>query len=87
MTNSVSAAHTTARIANHETPALARFRRMAWITLAALYFLIMVGASVRASGAFEPVCVRLCIYAHAWHARFAARARTRGRQCAVSACA
>lgn len=51
MSNSVPSAHTTARIANHETPALARFRRMAWITLAALYFLIMVGASVRASGA------------------------------------
>jgi len=34
-----------------DTPALSRYRRMAWITLAALYFLIMVGASVRASGA------------------------------------
>ncbi|MDP2141742.1 MAG: COX15/CtaA family protein [Gammaproteobacteria bacterium] len=30
---------------------LARYRRMAWITLAAVYFLILVGASVRASGA------------------------------------
>jgi len=34
-----------------DTPALARYRRMAWITLFALYFLILVGASVRASGA------------------------------------
>ncbi len=51
MTNSASAAHTTARSATPETPNLARFRRMAWITLAAVYFLIMVGASVRASGA------------------------------------
>src|SRR5690606_16921793 len=34
-----------------DTPALARYRRMAWITLAAVYFLILVGASVRASGA------------------------------------
>ncbi|PCJ26622.1 MAG: heme A synthase [SAR86 cluster bacterium] len=31
--------------------ALQRYRRMAWITLAAVYFLILVGASVRASGA------------------------------------
>lgn len=31
--------------------ALKRYRRMAWITLAAVYFLILVGASVRASGA------------------------------------
>lgn len=51
MTNSAPAALTTARIANQETPALVRFRRMAWITLAAVYLLIMVGASVRASGA------------------------------------
>lgn len=34
-----------------DTQALARYRRMAWITLAAVYFLILVGASVRASGA------------------------------------
>ncbi len=34
-----------------DTPALARYRRMAWITLFAVYFLILVGASVRASGA------------------------------------
>ena len=31
-------------------PALQRFRRVAWITVAAVYFLILVGASVRASG-------------------------------------
>ncbi len=31
--------------------ALQRYRRMAWITLAAVYFLILVGATVRASGA------------------------------------
>jgi len=31
--------------------ALTRYRRMAWITLAAVYFLILVGATVRASGA------------------------------------
>lgn len=31
--------------------ALKRYRRMAWITLGAVYFLILVGASVRASGA------------------------------------
>jgi len=31
--------------------ALRRYRRMAWITLAAVYFLILVGATVRASGA------------------------------------
>ena len=31
--------------------ALQRYRRMAWITLAAVYFLILVGGSVRASGA------------------------------------
>ena len=30
---------------------LHRYRRMAWITLAAVYFLILVGATVRASGA------------------------------------
>ncbi|NQV69671.1 MAG: COX15/CtaA family protein [Pseudohongiella sp.] len=30
---------------------LQRYRRMAWITIAAVYFLILVGASVRASGA------------------------------------
>src|SRR5690606_33626577 len=30
---------------------LARYRRIAWITLAAVYFLILVGATVRASGA------------------------------------
>lgn len=30
---------------------LSRFRRIAWITIAAVYFLILVGASVRASGA------------------------------------
>ncbi len=34
-----------------DTPALARYRRIAWITLIAVYFLILVGASVRASGA------------------------------------
>ena len=33
------------------TPALRRYRRMAWITLAAVYLLIVVGSSVRASGA------------------------------------
>ncbi len=31
--------------------ALQRYRRMVWITLAAVYFLILVGATVRASGA------------------------------------
>ncbi|MDE0731434.1 MAG: COX15/CtaA family protein [Gammaproteobacteria bacterium] len=31
--------------------ALQRYRRLAWITLAAVYFLILVGGSVRASGA------------------------------------
>ncbi|MBT8145434.1 MAG: COX15/CtaA family protein [Gammaproteobacteria bacterium] len=30
---------------------LQRYRRLAWITIAAVYFLILVGASVRASGA------------------------------------
>jgi heme a synthase len=34
-----------------DNPSLKRYRRMAWITLAAVYFLILVGASVRASGA------------------------------------
>jgi cytochrome c oxidase assembly protein subunit 15 len=34
-----------------DSPALTRYRRIAWITLAAVYFLIMVGASVRATGA------------------------------------
>jgi len=34
-----------------DNPALRRYRRMAWITIAAVYFLILVGASVRASGA------------------------------------
>ena len=34
-----------------DNPALKRYRRMAWITLGAVYFLILVGASVRASGA------------------------------------
>jgi cytochrome c oxidase assembly protein subunit 15 len=34
-----------------DNPALTRYRRMAWITLAAVYFLILVGATVRASGA------------------------------------
>ncbi|MFM1897677.1 MAG: hypothetical protein RLZZ385_2751 [Pseudomonadota bacterium] len=32
-------------------PALLRFRRIAWVTIAAVYFLILVGATVRASGA------------------------------------
>ncbi len=36
---------------HHDTNALLRFRRLALITLAAVYFLILVGASVRASGA------------------------------------
>lgn len=34
-----------------DSSALARYRRMAWITVFAVYFLILVGASVRASGA------------------------------------
>ena len=34
-----------------EDQALHRYRRMAWITIAAVYLLILVGASVRASGA------------------------------------
>ena len=33
-----------------DTPALKRYRRMAWVTIAAVYFLILVGATVRASG-------------------------------------
>ena len=33
-----------------DNPTLKRFRRMAWITIAAVYFLILVGATVRASG-------------------------------------
>jgi cytochrome c oxidase assembly protein subunit 15 len=33
-----------------DNPALKRYRRMAWITIAAVYFLILVGATVRASG-------------------------------------
>ncbi len=36
---------------NANDPALQRYRRMAWVTIAAVYFLILVGASVRASGA------------------------------------
>tara|TARA_B110000858_G_C17810153_1_gene480714 strand:- start:9090 stop:10091 length:1002 start_codon:yes stop_codon:yes gene_type:complete len=34
-----------------DNPALRRYRRMAWVTLGAVYFLILVGATVRASGA------------------------------------
>ena len=34
-----------------QNQALQRYRRMAWITIAAVYFLILVGATVRASGA------------------------------------
>lgn len=34
-----------------DTPALKSYRRIAWITIAAVYFLILVGSSVRASGA------------------------------------
>lgn len=34
-----------------QNAALSKFRRMAWITIAAVYFLILVGATVRASGA------------------------------------
>lgn len=41
----------TMTIPQTDTHALARYRRMAWITLIAVYFLILVGASVRASGA------------------------------------
>ena len=33
-----------------DNPTLKRYRRMAWITIAAVYFLILVGATVRASG-------------------------------------
>ncbi|MEQ8955282.1 MAG: COX15/CtaA family protein, partial [Gammaproteobacteria bacterium] len=36
---------------NAHHPALQRYRRIAWITIAAVYFLILVGATVRASGA------------------------------------
>jgi cytochrome c oxidase assembly protein subunit 15 len=36
---------------NEDTALLQRYRRFAWITIAAVYFLILVGASVRASGA------------------------------------
>lgn len=36
---------------NQEILALQRYRRLAWITIAAVYLLILVGASVRASGA------------------------------------
>lgn len=36
---------------DQDNQSLQRYRRMAWITLAAIYFLILVGASVRASGA------------------------------------
>ncbi|PCH58968.1 MAG: heme A synthase [SAR86 cluster bacterium] len=36
---------------NQDNPALIRYRRLAWITLGAVYFLILVGATVRASGA------------------------------------
>ncbi len=35
----------------NDTDALKSYRRVAWITIAAVYFLILVGASVRASGA------------------------------------
>lgn len=38
-------------MSNSQHSALTRYRRMAWITIAAVYFLILVGASVRASGA------------------------------------
>jgi cytochrome c oxidase assembly protein subunit 15 len=34
-----------------QSTTLQRYRRMAWITIAAVYFLILVGATVRASGA------------------------------------
>ena len=36
---------------NQDSSQLQRYRRWAWITIAAVYFLILVGASVRASGA------------------------------------
>lgn len=48
MTNSAAPA---VLVPHPDTPALARYRRVVWITLAAVYFLILVGASVRASGA------------------------------------
>lgn len=48
MTNSTAA---TVLAPHSDTPTLARYRRLAWITLFAVYFLILVGASVRASGA------------------------------------
>jgi len=35
----------------NDSTSLQRYRRLAWITIAAVYFLILVGASVRASGA------------------------------------
>jgi cytochrome c oxidase assembly protein subunit 15 len=38
-------------ISDNQVNALQRYRSMAWITLAAVYFLILIGASVRASGA------------------------------------
>ncbi len=38
-------------MSDYPEQALRRFRRIAWITIAAVYFLILVGASVRASGA------------------------------------
>ena len=34
-----------------QQPSLTRYRRVAWVTIAAVYFLILVGATVRASGA------------------------------------
>lgn len=34
-----------------QSTALQRYRRVAWVTIAAVYFLILVGATVRASGA------------------------------------
>lgn len=36
---------------DHQSLVLQRYRRMAWITVAAVYFLFIVGATVRASGA------------------------------------
>lgn len=38
-------------ISSTQSIELARYRRMAWITIAAVYFLFLVGATVRASGA------------------------------------